>query len=157
MMKAKNSVLVTIIVVVVVGAAAFFGGMQYQKSQRNSQFAQFAGRAGAGGNGTFQRRFSGANNQAGGQAVIGEILKSDDSSITVKTQDGSSKIVLVSGSTAINKQATGTKDDLKTGEKVAIFGTSNSDGSVTAQNIQLNPMMGAGMRGGAQVTTTPTK
>lgn len=40
----------------------------------------------------------------------------------------------------INKATTATKSDLKTGEKVAVFGTPNSDGSVTAQSIQLNPM-----------------
>ncbi len=154
-MKAKNSVILTVILVIVVGAAAFFGGMQYQKSQRNNQFAQFAGQQG--GNGTFQRRFGGTNGQTGEQAVIGEILKIDDNSITIKSQDGNSKIVLLSGSTAINKQDTGSKDDLKTGEKVAVFGKSNSDGSVTAQSVQLNPMMGQGGRFMMQVTPTPTK
>lgn len=56
-------------------------------------------------------------------------------------QDGSSKIVLFSDKTEINKAAEATKEDLKVGEKVAVFGTENSDGSVTAQNIQLNPQL----------------
>ena len=152
-MKAKNPILLTILLVVIAAGAAFFGGIQYQKSQRNAQFANFTGGSGNAG----FRRMGMANGQNSGQAVVGEILKSDDSSITVKTQDGSSKIILLSGSTAINKQATGTKDDLKPGERVAVFGTSNSDGSVTAQNVQLNPQMGQGMRFMMQVTPTPTK
>jgi uncharacterized protein (UPF0333 family) len=153
-MKAKNPVLITIILVIVVGAAAFFGGMQFQKSQRNSQFAGPAGMQGP--NGTFRRSVGATNQNA--QAIVGEILKSDDTSITVKSQDGSSKIILLSSSTAVNKQATGSKDDLKIGETVAVFGKSNSDGSITAQNVQLNPMNGqGGARFMMQVTPTPSK
>ncbi len=74
-----------------------------------------------------------------GRPISGEILSSDDKSITVKLQDGSSKIVLLSDKTQINKATSVTKLDLKSGEKVAVFGSENSDGSVTAQNIQLNP------------------
>lgn len=70
----------------------------------------------------------------------------DDKSITVKLQDGSSKIVLLSNTTAYNKSATGAKSDLKTGEKVAVFGTENSDGSVTARDVQLNPRTGGFVR-----------
>jgi hypothetical protein len=71
--------------------------------------------------------------------VNGEIIAADEKSITVKLQDGSSKIVLLSDKTEINKTASTTKEDLKVGEKVAAFGTENSDGSVTAQSVQLNP------------------
>lgn len=151
-MKAKNSVLITVILVILVGAAAFFGGMQFQKSQNRSQFAGQFGANGRGGNRQFGPR-TGAN----GGAVVGQILSTDANSITVKMQDGSSKIVLLSGSTSINKQATGSVSDLKTGDRVAVFGTANSDGSVTAQSVQLNPALGPGMRQGAQTTPTPTK
>lgn len=138
----KNTILIAIIVAVIFAGGGFFAGMQYQKSQRPN--FQFGGANGQFGN----RRFGGAGGAGGpgarGGAVIGEILSSDASSITVKLPDGSSKIVLISNSTTINKAATGTKDDLKTGERVAVFGTTNSDGSVTAQNVQLNPMMRIG-------------
>ncbi len=127
----KNHWIITIILVIAVGIAGFFVGMQYQKMQRGN----FAGRFGGAG---FQR-FGGTN--GANRPVLGQIISSDANSITVKLMDGSSKIVIVSSSTTINKAATGTKDDLKQGSTVAVFGTANSDGSVTAQNIQLNPQM----------------
>lgn len=130
----KNSAIVTVVLVLIVGAGAFYGGMKYQTSQTPvSNFRQGGGGRGQGG----QRN--------GGRPVMGEILNSDDKSVTVKMQDGSSKIVVLSDSTQINKSDAATKSDLKTGEKVAIFGSDNPDGSVTAQNIQLNPQFRGGM------------
>ncbi len=133
----NNSLLITGIVAVVVAAVAFFGGIEYQKSKSpaNSFFAS------GGQQGNNQGRRFGAGAGRNGGAVVGEILSADENSITVKLMDGSSKIVVVSSSTSINKAATASKSDLKTGERVAVFGSTNSDGSVTAQNIQLNPTM----------------
>ena len=65
----------------------------------------------------------------------------DDKSITVKLNNGSSKIVLLTDTMKVTKSDTGVKADLKVGEKVAVFGQGNSDGSVTAETIQLNPVM----------------
>ncbi|MDP2860713.1 MAG: DUF5666 domain-containing protein [bacterium] len=76
--------------------------------------------------------------------VSGEIIGRDDKSITVKLQDGTSRIVMFSDNTPINKASEGTKEDLKVGEKVTVFGTENSDKSVTAQNIQLGDRLGGG-------------
>lgn len=72
--------------------------------------------------------------------VNGEIIEVNDKDITVKLSDNSSKIVHLSDSTILNKSSEGVKSDLKVGEKIAAFGTENSDGSVTAQNIQINPV-----------------
>lgn len=127
---------------VVVAAGGFFGGMQYQKSQ---QVTSVGGRLAGGG------RF-GANRQ-NGSAVRGKITSADNGSITVQLRDGSSKIITISGSTSINKAVNGSKDDLKTGEQVMVFGNNNSDGSVTAQNIQLNPLA----RGGGNTSGTPAQ
>jgi len=70
--------------------------------------------------------------------TMGEITKIDDYSITVKTPNGGSKIVLTSDSTTINKATTGTKDDLKVGASVSITGDSNTDGSITGKTININ-------------------
>ena len=147
----KNPMIMTIIVAIVVGGAAFFGGMQYQKSQRgNFAGAEFRNRNG-GPDGS-QDRFG--NNRP----VSGEVLSVDDNSMTVKMQDGSSKIVILSDQTTINKASTGAKSDLKTGERVTAFGTANSDGSVTAQNVSIGGnMMFRGEHPGQNDQGTPTQ
>ena len=133
----------TVVVAIIFAAGGFFGGIKYQQSKPPT----FSGR---GGNGMFlntqggvARIGNGANrgNTNGFRPVAGEIIGSDDKSITVKLQDGSTKIVIVPDSIAINKATSGSKSDLTNGTQVAVFGTDNSDGSVTAQNIQINPII----------------
>lgn len=133
--------IMTIIVALVVGGAAFFGGMQYQKTQaRGPMQGQLGGPNGSGSQGGFQGRGGNGNSQ-GMMPVSGEIISQDDTSITVKMQDGSSKIVILSDNTSVNKSSEGSKQDLKTGETVTAFGTTNSDGSITAQNISIGGNM----------------
>lgn len=150
----KNNTLIIIVLVILVGAGGFFGGIQYQKSKRStfaSQYGGFGSRGASGVSGAYAGR-------GGSRPVSGSILSSDNNSITLKMNDGSTTIVLVTGSTSINKATAGTKSDLATGTRVAAFGTQNSDGTFTATNIQVNPMMGAGMRGGSpSQTPQPTQ
>jgi hypothetical protein len=144
----KNSMIVTIVLLIVVAGVAFYGGITYQKSQIRSGFGQFAQTEAGNGNRMMQR--NGASGNFGG-ATIGEILTTDANSITIKLQDGSSKIVNLSSSTNYTKSDSGSKADLKTGERVAAFGTSNSDGSITAQTVQINPTVRA------RPSTTPNQ
>ena len=135
-MKNKN-LIITILVLIIAGTGSFYGGMKYQQSkspQINRQFTgQFNGQVNTrGGNIT-------NGNRNGFRPVSGEIISSDDKSITVKMSDGSTRIVLIDDKTAINKAEKAEKTDLTTGTMVAVFGTNNSDGSVTAENIQINP------------------
>lgn len=146
----KNLILTAIIVAVVVGGASFYGGMLYQKTQVRSTFGQFAREGRTGQNPTNMR--NGTNRGFGG-AIVGDVVSIDNDSLTVKLQDGSSKIVNLAQSTTYSKTETGSKTDLKNGTKVAAIGATNSDGSITAQNIQINPafrMMG-------RPSTTPAK
>ena len=138
--------IVTVIIVVVVGALAFYGGTQYQLSKQSAGRSFAAGQFGAGRTGTGTRR------TGNGQPVSGEILNIDSSSLTVKLVDGSSRIVLLTDKTIFNKTATVDKSELKVGDKVGVFGTTNTDGSVSAQNVQLNPQfrMGATASGSAK-------
>lgn len=73
---------------------------------------------------------------AGG--VEGEIISQDDKSITIKISDGSTKIILFSESTSYLINSPSKKENLKSGVKVSVFGKTNSDGSLTADRIQLN-------------------
>lgn len=138
--KTYNYVLLAAIVLIVAGAS-FFGGILFQKSQTRSTFAQFAN-----GQNRFMRNgMMGQNGNRGfGGAVVGEIAAIDNDSLTIKLPDGSSKIINLSQSTTFSKTETGSKNDLKTGIRVAAIGTTNSDGSITAQNIQINPMFRTG-------------
>jgi hypothetical protein len=130
----KNTA-VTVALVLLVGVGGFYGGMTYQKSQSPANgFAQYGGRMGQGGPAGGP---GGMGRNGFGRPVAGQIIEKDASSITVKMQDGSTKIVLLSNSTTINKATKAIKDDLKKGENVMVVGTTNSDGSVTANNINL--------------------
>ncbi len=136
----QNTIILVVLVALVAGAAGFVGGVQYQKRQRATFFGPTRdGQGRAAMMGTGNRGDLPAGRQ-GFRPVAGEIIKADDTSITVKLSDGSSKIVLVSGSTSINKAEQADKEALKEGETVVVFGTENADGSVTAATIQLNPL-----------------
>ncbi|MGA2910913.1 MAG: DUF5666 domain-containing protein [Candidatus Microgenomates bacterium] len=138
----KNTKVIVPIILVLVGlGAGFFGGYQYRNYRLSQSRGSFA--AGAGGaSGTFQRftgSRSGTGARAGGGAVTGSILSIDTNSMTVKLADGSTKIVILGGSTTYSNTASASQSDLKTGSNVMVLGTANSDGSVTATNVQINP------------------
>lgn len=143
----KWTIALVVVVVIAVGVGAFFGGRASKGSsaqaatangQTAGQAAQFPGSGGA------QNGASGANvARLRGGFVSGSIIASDDSSITVQTADGSTKIVLISDSTKISKTEDATKSELTTGEDVVVTGTSNEDGSVTATRISLGASLPA--------------
>ncbi len=129
----------------IIAALGFFSGMKYQdykisKSRSNFGEGQFFRREVGGPNGGGTQNRQGGNGRfVNGGAVAGEIINMDDKSITVKMPDGSTKIVILTDTTSYSKSESGSKNDLKVGTKIGALGTANSDGSVTAQNIQLNP------------------
>ncbi|MFA7208830.1 MAG: hypothetical protein WC120_00945 [Parcubacteria group bacterium] len=146
-MDNKKIITIAIVAVIAVGAGAFYGGTAYEKNSlssqgllRNSNPSQFGNR---GGQQPGQPRQSGAMGSngtgRGGDLVTGQIISKDDKSITVKSQDGSSKIVFFSDSTAIGKATQGSSADLAVGENVLANGKSSADGSLSAQNIQIRP------------------
>lgn len=141
--------LATGVLVILVGAGAFFGGMKFQQRQQPLLNA-IRDQAGSGQG---VRKMMGAGNAGSGyagtgkgfQPVVGEIISQDESSLTVKMPDGSSKIVVMGESVTVSKMADGSRADLVEGAQVTVMGTTNSDGSVTAQTVQIVPE-GAMMR-----------
>jgi len=130
----KNNWLLTSIIAILVGSITFCGGMAYQKNKTfsRSDFQAMRGMRQGNKEGDNSTRPQGAN------IVRGEIIEKDNNSITVKLMDNSSKLVLVSKDTDINKAIKGSLDDLKKGQTIMVFGEDNTDGSVNAKSIQLN-------------------
>ena len=128
-------------IVIIISGGAFFGGMKYGESkgsagnfsrqnfqnlseEERQQISQ--GKAGEMGRGT-------------NSGLSGEVIAKDEQSLTLKAQDGSSKIVFFSTSTAISKMTDGSINDIEIGKQVMVSGEQNSDGSYTAKTIQLSP------------------
>lgn len=116
------------------GGGSFYAGMKY--GQNADTQAALAQRANAfGGISAGQR---GRGNQSGG-FLVGTVLSKDDKSVTLKLNDGSSKIVFFSDMTKILKSTAGASADITMGEQVSINGTQNQDGSISAQSMQIRP------------------
>lgn len=136
----KKILLLTVIGVVIVGGGAFYGGMQYGKSSSqisntNGQFSRGAGFQG--GARTGSPRTIGGSQMRGGGGIGGEVLAKDATSITVKLIDGGSRNIFLSSSTKVMKSIAGNIDDVMIGGQILGQGTINSDGSISAQTIQL--------------------
>jgi hypothetical protein len=133
-----NKIIGIIIGIVIIGAGAFWGGMTYTQGQtpaRSGQFTQGGNRGGG--------RF------LNGGGAFGTIIAKDATSITIQLGGPSAtstngnasgtKIVLYDNSTQVGKFVTGSPADLSVGQMVSVGGTPNSDGSITAQMIQIRP------------------
>ena len=95
----KNQIPLFILIAIIFTGGGFFGGMKYQQSKRN---AAFGNRMQEGSVQGFRTGQGQGGNRMGFRPVTGEIISSDDKSITVKTQDGGSKIIILSDKTEIN-------------------------------------------------------
>ncbi len=135
-----NNKTALIIIAIVIAGITFWSGVQFGKNQTSAKTrtsgAQFFGSGINSGNTTGTRNFRGS---VGGNFISGEIISKDNQSVTIKLQDGSTKIVFYSGNTVIQKTIAGSNNDLSVNTAVTITGTTNSDGSFSANSIQIRP------------------
>jgi hypothetical protein len=134
----KNKKIQLVVIIIVSFVLGFAGGMLFGGGNKNPEQSAYQMNGGSGfargnvGTGTQARGF-----QRGAGMISGEVAAKDATSITVKIPNGGSKIVFFSASTTITKSTEGLSDDIVVGAPVTIAGTQNSDGSVSAQLIQL--------------------
>ena len=133
----KDKIIFGVIVVLVAGGA-FYAGIKYASAGRSANRNNFTRGMQSGNIASV-----GQKGMSLGGMVGGEILSKDDKSITVKTPNGGSRLIFLSGTTEVSKSATGTLEDLSVGTQVSVQGTDNSDGSVTAKTVQVRPTVPA--------------
>ena len=164
MQHTKLNLIIVIVIAIIAGVGGFGIGLQYQKSQSinipaqqsqaenqettqqgNVQKTNMGGQPQGGAT-------TGTNGFPGKKPVSGEIVSIDKDTLTVKTQDGSSKIVIYSSSTKVNMTTEGTISDLKAGAQITVMGTESTDGvTTTAQSISIgNGLMQGGLPPGGQ-------
>lgn len=129
-MKNKNITIGIISVVLII--AAFFVGKSYGASHA----AATAPTTGGGFNRTGMT--GGAGGGRGG-GTMGQVVSMDVTSITVSTPGGGSKIILYSPTTTVAKSTQGTIKDITVGSIITANGPANTDGSITANAIQIRP------------------
>ena len=142
--KKTNQAIVLVASIILSLGVGFYTGTKYKPNNKQDFVNQFNQRNRDQMGGSRQPGLSGQRGSGmpgGFRPVAGEIIASDGKTITVKLTDGSSKLVLVTGNTTISKAQSADINNLLVGEKVSVFGNQNPDGSTTAQNIQLNPLM----------------
>lgn len=145
----KKLLPIIVVLLLIVGAGTFYGGMKYEQSKSSTQIQDLQNLSPEQRQQMFQQaRNSGGlqdnrRNVVGGQTgeafLNGEIISQDDKSITIKLRDGGSKIIFYSDSTEVGKFMSGSPNDLEIGKTITVNGQANSDGSITAQSIQMRP------------------
>lgn len=138
----KNSKYILPTGLLLVGLIVGFGGGYFFKGYQNQKVLNSF----RNGSGSFngQRMTAsgiGQRNGNGYMGVGGEIISLDDKSVTIKLSDGSSKTILLSDKTSYSNFQEAKKENLKNGIKIMVSGKTNSDGSITADRVQLNPVV----------------
>lgn len=132
----KNPLLAAFLGAIIFGGVGFFAGTKYQSTKIAANRTSYAGFMNQNG----QRQ---TVNRNGMRPVTGAVTSIDTNSMTVRLQDGSSKLVILSGTTRFVKTNDVSLSDITTGTQVGVFGSTNADGSVTALNVQINPQLNA--------------
>ncbi len=133
-MNSRNLIAVFIIVILA-AVAGFFAGSKFQGANFRSGNQTFF-QNGEQRTGMMNGRF-GNGNPNGARGGRGQVVDINGNSMTIKLNDGTTKLVNLTSSTTYVKTATASSSDVKTGDTVLVIGTSNSDGSITAQDIQI--------------------
>lgn len=141
-MKTKI-IAIAVVGLLVVGGGLFYASTKFLGNDERPNPSQMGPQGGQmrGGQATTTGEMMGRSGAMDGRTV-GEIVAKDDASITIKTPDGSSRVVLISSSTSVNKMTagsttTGSITDLVVGENVMVVGATNADGNINAESIQL--------------------
>lgn len=132
----KTIVIIAAALIVISGITGFLVGKNTAKPKFNKNQiglnGQFPGNNFSGGS----RMTRGGNFGSTGM-FQGEVLSKDASGITLKLNDGDSKVIIVPESANVYKMGKAAINDIEVGQSVSISGKQNEDGSVECRSIQI--------------------
>lgn len=137
-MASKKCIIASAIIVVIVAGISFYVGTFFgSRSNSGPNFSEFS----QNGNrtGFNPSNLNGGARNASAGVNFGEIISIENGQITVKLDNGGSKLLFIQDSTIVSKSVEGNIGDLSKGTNITFQGTNNSDGSITAQSIQIRP------------------
>jgi hypothetical protein len=144
-MSNQKIILACTITAVVAGTLGYVGGVKMSGMRRTVQFGggerNVMMTRGGEGNSTAQKPSGNVGRIMGPRSTIGEVIAKDANSMTVKMNDGSSRIIILSDKTTYRISSDANLDKIEVGTKIAAFGETGSDGSITATSIEINPVM----------------
>ncbi|MBN1585710.1 hypothetical protein JW899_05100 [Candidatus Uhrbacteria bacterium] len=160
----SKTIISYVLTAVIAAGIGFGGGTIYQKNQ-----ASAGSRIGGSFDPQTMMNMPAGDRQGlrGGQAdgltkmrggagmSAGTIKERTDTTLTVTLGTDGSQLVIVTDKTAISKPAEISLSELKAGDNVFVSGQTNSDGSLTADSIQVR-MDGEGFGGGPGMVRPPT-
>lgn len=148
--KLSTAVFGAVLIAVAFTAVGYFVSRTFVASAAPGRAMMFQGGGNGGAGGQQGNRMRVSGGAAGMGFINGTLVKKDESSFSVKQRDGSMKLVLITSSTKASKMTDASLKDFNLDQQVMITGTANSDGSVTAQTVQIRSadMPGFGGPGG---------
>ncbi len=141
-MKNKTHIIWAAVAIVALVAGIFWGRTMAGAASGNSRF---------GASSSSSRTFAGRNNSSA-NVFAGQVSAIDGSSITLQLPNGNSEVVLYASSTPVTEPTNVSIAKIVAGADIMVMGTQNSDGSVTAQSIEIrngSGLFGPGRQGSA--------
>lgn len=139
----KNIIVLFVLVALVVGGGCFYWGMVYGKGLGKGLMGKNFNpeQLGANFEGMGQRGNRAMGTGATGLGMlIGEVVSQDNQSLTLSIKDSGTKIVFFSSSTQVMETKQVSLSDITVGSSLMVNGKQNTDGSLTAQSIQIRPV-----------------
>lgn len=151
----SNRRFLPVVVAAVVAIVAFAGGYEVANATASKTAAGANGFGDANGQGFVPGASGrprggsgggGGNFGGGASGTVGSVAADQ---MTITTQTGGSRIVLLTPTTTVTKVTSATQaiTDLTSGETVTVIGTANPDGSVTATRVVIGDIGVLGGRG----------
>lgn len=143
-MRKTLIIIAALLVVLAVGAGSFWAGMSYGQSRANQARPRLLREQFGGQGGQFPGPFRTPQPGQGGAerltagGILGTIEAVEGDALVITTQEGTIR-VQITDTTLVEKYTTVAIGDLESGERVAVSGTRNEDGSYTARSIQVLP------------------